>query len=324
MKELILIICTLTIAISRAQMPGFGWCPDKRAMPGFDIDKYLGTWYEAERYFTVLEAGSRCARTNYTKAVDGRILVTNEITNRLTGIKRVLDGEIRNVPKGGVDSKISVKYSTLPFPMETEYIILDTDYDSYAVVWSCSGFGPLVNTQTAWVMTRERLPPGIVLQKAYAVLDKNKISRTFFVRAEQEECNLGEALSEKSRASDAANQNVESATTSASAVNSSFHHPSVAPVETSSTGNEVYMPQKKVEGSVSSPEAVGVNSESSNNAEETVRPDSNDSSRKPAPAVTAGPPALSSQHAVVSGSNSVVSEQTKPTVSTSEAMELKN
>lgn len=39
MKELILIICTLTIAISRAQMPGFGWCPDKRAMPGFDIDK---------------------------------------------------------------------------------------------------------------------------------------------------------------------------------------------------------------------------------------------------------------------------------------------
>ena len=45
--------------------------------------QYLGTWYEAERYFTVLEAGSRCARTNYTKATDGRILVTNEIRNRL-------------------------------------------------------------------------------------------------------------------------------------------------------------------------------------------------------------------------------------------------
>ncbi|CAH1400709.1 unnamed protein product [Nezara viridula] len=180
------------IAVAQAQIPGLGWCPDKRAMPGFDIDKYLGTWYEAERYFTVLEAGSRCARTNYTKAAGGIILVTNEITNRLTGIKRVLDGEIRNIPKGGVESKISVKYTTLPFPMETEYIILDTDYDSYSVVWSCSGLG-ILNTQSAWLMTRERLPPGTVLQKAYAVLDKHKISRTFFVRAEQEECNIGEA-----------------------------------------------------------------------------------------------------------------------------------
>lgn len=45
--------------------------------------QYLGTWYEAERYFTVLEAGSRCVSTNYTKAVDGRVLVSNQITNRL-------------------------------------------------------------------------------------------------------------------------------------------------------------------------------------------------------------------------------------------------
>ncbi|KAL1123305.1 hypothetical protein AAG570_002391 [Ranatra chinensis] len=170
-----------------------GWCPDKRAMPGFDVDRFMGTWYEAERYFTVLEAGSRCARTNYTKAVDGRVLVSNEITNRLTGIKRVLDGEIRNLVKGG-ESKLKVKYSTLPFPFETEYSVLETDYDNYAVVWSCSGLGPLVNTQTAWVMTRDRQPLQTVLQKAYGVLDKNKISRTFFVKADQQDCALAEAV----------------------------------------------------------------------------------------------------------------------------------
>lgn len=37
-------------------------------------------------------------------------------------------------------------------------------------------------------MTRARLPPGEVLQKAYGVLDKFKISRTFFVKTEQEGC----------------------------------------------------------------------------------------------------------------------------------------
>lgn len=37
-------------------------------------------------------------------------------------------------------------------------------------------------------MTRERLPPGPVLQRAYGVLDKFRISRTFFVKTEQEGC----------------------------------------------------------------------------------------------------------------------------------------
>lgn len=37
-------------------------------------------------------------------------------------------------------------------------------------------------------MTRARLPPGDVLQKAYGVLDKFKISRTFFIKTDQEGC----------------------------------------------------------------------------------------------------------------------------------------
>lgn len=37
-------------------------------------------------------------------------------------------------------------------------------------------------------MTRERLPSGVVLQQAYGVLDKFKISRTFFVKTDQEGC----------------------------------------------------------------------------------------------------------------------------------------
>lgn len=39
-------------------------------------------------------------------------------------------------------------------------------------------------------MTRERLPSGTTLQRAYGVLDKFKISRTFFVKTDQEGCAL--------------------------------------------------------------------------------------------------------------------------------------
>lgn len=37
-------------------------------------------------------------------------------------------------------------------------------------------------------MTRERLPAGPVLQRAYGVLDKYQISRTFFIKTDQNNC----------------------------------------------------------------------------------------------------------------------------------------
>ena len=63
-----------------------------------------------------------------------------------TGIRRVLDGVVQNIGKGG-EGKLTVKYNTLPVPVDTQYSVLDTDYDNYSVVWSCSSLGPL-NTRT--------------------------------------------------------------------------------------------------------------------------------------------------------------------------------
>jgi apolipoprotein D and lipocalin family protein len=82
-----------------------------------------------------------------------------------TGIKRVLEGEIRKAPSKAEEGKLHVKYTTVPLiPLETQYNVLETDYDNYAVLWSCSGVGP-VHTQNAWIMTRQRLAPGEILQK---------------------------------------------------------------------------------------------------------------------------------------------------------------
>lgn len=80
-----------------------------------------------------------------------------------TGIKRVLEGEIKKSPSKAEEGKLIVKY-TIPLTPETKYSVLETDYQNYAVLWSCSGIGPF-HTQNAWVMTRERLAPGPVLQQ---------------------------------------------------------------------------------------------------------------------------------------------------------------
>lgn len=39
-------------------------------------------------------------------------------------------------------------------------------------------------------MARERLPAGPVLQRAYGVLDKYSISRSFFIKTDQKNCEI--------------------------------------------------------------------------------------------------------------------------------------
>ncbi|KAJ9600644.1 hypothetical protein L9F63_026218, partial [Diploptera punctata] len=46
----------------------------------------------------------------------------------------------------------------------------------------------------AWIMTRERTPPGPVIQAAYGVLDQFDISRNFFVKTDQEKCDIAPAV----------------------------------------------------------------------------------------------------------------------------------
>lgn len=42
--------------------------------------------------------------------------------------------------------------------------------------------------ESVWILTRERKPEGPVLQAAYGILDKYKISRVFFVKTDQINC----------------------------------------------------------------------------------------------------------------------------------------
>lgn len=78
------IICiTFIIHLVNGQIPSFGSCPVFEPMSEFNKTRFLGTWYEVERYFTVTELASRCISVLYEKRADGRIWVNNIITNRL-------------------------------------------------------------------------------------------------------------------------------------------------------------------------------------------------------------------------------------------------
>lgn len=77
-----LVVLLLAIA-SNAQIPSFGGCAEYQPMVGFDREKFMGTWYEQERYFTFSELAGKCISATYERRVDGKVWVNNTVVNRL-------------------------------------------------------------------------------------------------------------------------------------------------------------------------------------------------------------------------------------------------
>nr|KAG5696785.1 hypothetical protein BaRGS_012808 [Batillaria attramentaria] len=83
--------------------------------------KYLGDWYEMYVFPTHFEKGS-CTRAHYTVKDDGHI----EVFNR--GIEN-------GTPYGN-------------------YWVIDTDYDSYTLIYSCESILGVAHIEFAWIMSR--------------------------------------------------------------------------------------------------------------------------------------------------------------------------
>ncbi|XP_075222853.1 apolipoprotein D-like [Lycorma delicatula] len=185
------LIFTAFLHFCFGQVPFLGPCPEMHTMSDFETNKYLGKWYEAERYFSVFEFAGKCVSANYTVGEDGRLTITNKQTSSLTGIQSTMEGEVR-LEERMDSSKLNVRFPSLPVwhlavLIDAPYWILETDYENYSVVWSCTNFG-LFSTRNAWILTRARYPTLEVMEQAYGVIDRNAISRAYFIRTDQNNC----------------------------------------------------------------------------------------------------------------------------------------
>ncbi|XP_045481706.1 apolipoprotein D-like [Harmonia axyridis] len=181
-----LIILVLLLYVVQAQVPFLGPCPNVTSMEGFQVEKYLGKWYEIERYFAVFEFAGKCVTAEYSKNSDETVAVHNKQSSSITGERSAIMGVAKVVgrPDGG---RLSVRFPSLPVQFEAPYWILDTDYENYSVVWSCLDFG-IVNTRNTWILTRARTPNPEIMNKAYSILDKMGIDRNLLLKTDQENC----------------------------------------------------------------------------------------------------------------------------------------
>ena len=150
-------IFSLSVLAAPLALAGPRWgqrtCPDFEPVADLDLSRYAGTWYENVRdRATPFELMASCVVADYTLSEDGSQLgVVN------SGYRQ---GKGWNIAQGTgvpVGDGIKVSFEGMPdLGNKPNYFVLDTDYDNYAIVYSCDDYlGGLFTFDLLWILTRD-------------------------------------------------------------------------------------------------------------------------------------------------------------------------
>ncbi len=117
------------------------------AVTGFDLDRYLGTWYEIARLDHRFERGLSDVSATYTYRSDGGIDVLNRGLNRLTNSWKEAKGRAYTIGEPG---QASLKV-TFFWPFYAGYNVIELDLDDYHYALVC---GP--SRKYLWILAREK------------------------------------------------------------------------------------------------------------------------------------------------------------------------
>merc|ERR1712048_697121 len=114
-----------------------GSCPVLTPMSGFNWDKFRdGKWFATEKFDT----SSKCLTYEFKEDEDGDFLV--EQTSVLTGLRRVsVDNKVKYrgrlaAPYVSEPANMLVRFTLNPFG-SASFVVMDTDYDNYALICTC-------------------------------------------------------------------------------------------------------------------------------------------------------------------------------------------
>ncbi|KRT81549.1 hypothetical protein AMK59_5025, partial [Oryctes borbonicus] len=147
----------ITCLFRETQSAGLFKCPRQPLVENFDIKKFVGYWYEIERSFNVVELAAKCLSIDIFPNKRGQLRIIATSTNKWSGKENTAVGVA--VP-GRRDASI-YQYKTssiLPNqlrPSVGAYQVIATDYDNYAVIWSCSDY-TLFYRDFIWIFGRKR------------------------------------------------------------------------------------------------------------------------------------------------------------------------
>ncbi|XP_050510912.1 apolipoprotein D-like [Diabrotica virgifera virgifera] len=132
MSILLAVICLLVTA-AHGKLHGAS-CPDLKGVANFNATKFVGLWYEQQRYPTILEKNGKCVFTKYSLNDDKSIGINTTYLNGESNEWTILEGvAISDSATGEAKFTVEFKEPALTAP----FWILDIDYDQFFVPYSC-------------------------------------------------------------------------------------------------------------------------------------------------------------------------------------------
>lgn len=161
-------------------------CPNIQVKQGFDVNRYLGKWYEIEKFYLIWEANQRCIQAIYTPIDSFTIGVNN------SGLDFRTNEWINQIGKGYIKdqnepAKLEIEFQVGPLTNKGTYWVIETDYDNFSLVYSCSKILG-IRFEYAWILARTRTLDSNVIQQAKNTLKLYNIDTSKFLVADQNNC----------------------------------------------------------------------------------------------------------------------------------------
>ncbi|XP_023930419.1 apolipoprotein D-like [Lingula anatina] len=177
------VLSLVFVSLVAAQVPGIGKCPPAKPMTSFDLEKYLGKWYEIQRFFAAFQAGMDCVSANYSSKPDGHIKVYN--VGYKSGKENALEGD-GYAPDAGSPAKLAVRFAAgTPY---APYWVLATDYNTYSLVFSCEEVLGIGHIEFSWILARKRSLDPATLDKLRGILKDNGANPANYKDTNQRNC----------------------------------------------------------------------------------------------------------------------------------------
>lgn len=172
----------------RGQVPFTGSCPQQDVVQNFDVSRYTGVWYENRKYFAIFQLGGACVSATYSLEPNSAVVkVVNSQT--VAGFQNNITGTATVTEPSKNEGKLTVAFFGEQ-DEDSNYWVLDTDYTTYTVVWSCQNrFFDTFNTQFLWILTRERFPSTATIDKALGIIRARGLNESrLTVTTQREDC----------------------------------------------------------------------------------------------------------------------------------------
>ncbi|KAH9515078.1 hypothetical protein Btru_019143 [Bulinus truncatus] len=196
-SSVVILLCVVSATAGPFIVMTPGNCPDIPLKQNLDVNQYMGKWYTSESFPAPFQAGMSCITAEYSLNSNGTVRVKN------TGVREVkFFGKTIFRSNSSIVGEAKIMNSSQPaglhvqFPGQPDfdknkpnYLVLDTDYTNYSLVYSCSKpISIFPKAEIAWILARTPGVKPLQTTQLKALLTSYGVDVKYFKRIDFSNC----------------------------------------------------------------------------------------------------------------------------------------